>query len=132
VYNVHLDHESQPSREKSSAMLAQRIGERSPKVPVLVTGDFNSGEQNAAVKTMMKPDGAGLRDSFRIKYPEEKNVGTFNSFGKAAPGTEKIDYIFVEPGVVVRDAAIDRRSKEGRFPSDHFAVWANLELPQAK
>jgi len=47
VFNVHLDHQSQPSRERSTALLAERIRARVPATePVVVTGDFNVGEAN--------------------------------------------------------------------------------------
>jgi endonuclease/exonuclease/phosphatase family metal-dependent hydrolase len=49
AYNVHLDHESQPSRERSAELLAARIASRTHPDPVIVTGDFNAGEQNSAM-----------------------------------------------------------------------------------
>ena len=85
-----------------------------------------------ASSTMTDRSGVGLVDSFRVKHPGELVVGTFNSFGKALPGPEKIDYIFVEPATRVIDAGIDRRSKDGRFPSDHFAVWAKIQVSAPK
>jgi endonuclease/exonuclease/phosphatase family metal-dependent hydrolase len=57
-YNTHLDHESQPSREKSTALLLQRVGARVPaSEPAIVTGDFNAGESNAALHVLVGPDG---------------------------------------------------------------------------
>ena len=39
-FNLHLDHQSQPSRERSTELLLQRITARSgPAEPVVVTGD---------------------------------------------------------------------------------------------
>ncbi len=53
VFNVHLDHQSQPSRERSTALLAERIRTRPmPTEPVIVTGDFNVGEDNAALPAL--------------------------------------------------------------------------------
>lgn len=124
LYNVHLDHESQPSRERSAALLAERIASRAHKDPVIVTGDFNAGEENAAVERMRE---AGLVDTFRVAHPEEKEAGTFNNFGKPGGTGEKIDYVLVEKGTRVTGAGIDRRKREGgRFVSDHFAVWARV------
>ena len=46
-FNLHLDHESQPSRDRSTALLRQRIDARAFLTdPVVVTGDFNVGERN--------------------------------------------------------------------------------------
>jgi endonuclease/exonuclease/phosphatase family metal-dependent hydrolase len=60
VFNVHLDHESQPSRERSVQLLATRIrGRAAPGDPVLVTGDFNADEQNPAIRWLLGEDQAG-------------------------------------------------------------------------
>lgn len=50
VYNVHLDHQSEPSRRKSAVLLAERIEHRSVRAPVIVTGDFNCGESSQAIR----------------------------------------------------------------------------------
>jgi endonuclease/exonuclease/phosphatase family metal-dependent hydrolase/ketosteroid isomerase-like protein len=134
-YNVHLDHESQPSREKSAALLLKTIAARADKAaPVVVTGDFNSGEKNPAVEAMRGLGAAreaswpALIDSYRSVHAQETRVGTFNAF-KGEAGGEKIDYVFVTPGIRVLDADIHRERPAGRDLSDHFAVWARLVLP---
>jgi hypothetical protein len=127
-YNVHLDHESQPSRERSAALLRQRIAERRhADEPVIVTGDFNAGERNPAVSAMTAGD--AFIDSFRVKHPDEKVVGTFSAFDLAKTGVEKIDYVVVQPGTEVIRAAIVRTARAGRTPSDHFPVVAHIRLP---
>src|SRR5690606_17079954 len=68
VYNLHLDHRSQPSREKSVALLRQRIEARTPKAPFIVTGDFNAGESNPVIAAMTA--GGFVRDSFRVLHPD--------------------------------------------------------------
>jgi endonuclease/exonuclease/phosphatase family metal-dependent hydrolase len=139
-YNVHLDHESQPSREKSTALLRQRIeARRAPGVPVIVTGDFNAGEQNAALRALIAPPGparpatpaasAPFLDTFRVRHPEATEVGTFSGFTIGQTTGEKIDYVLVEPGTAVLDAAIVRASRDGRYPSDHFPVTARIRFP---
>ena len=132
-YNVHLDHESQPSRERSTLLLAQRIAERRrTDEPVIVTGDFNVGEDNAALPVLLgpRPNGQGpmLIDTFRARHPDEKVVGTFSGFVADATKGPKIDYILVLPGTEVLDAAIVRTSRDGRYPSDHFPVTAKVRL----
>jgi endonuclease/exonuclease/phosphatase family metal-dependent hydrolase len=124
AFNVHLDHESQPSRERSAALLLARIAARDPKAPVVVTGDFNAGEANAAVVAMR----ASLRDSFRVLHPDAAEVGTFTGFTFGRTVGDKIDYVFVEPGIEVLEAAIVRSSRDGRYPSNHFPVVARLRM----
>jgi endonuclease/exonuclease/phosphatase family metal-dependent hydrolase len=124
LYNVHLDHQSQPSREKSVALLLARIGARDPKAPAVVTGDFNAGETNPAAQAML----AGFRDSFRVLHSDATEAGTFNGFKLGQTGGEKIDFVFVEPGTEVLAAEIVRSSRDGRYPSDHFPVTARIRL----
>ncbi|MBX3358079.1 MAG: endonuclease/exonuclease/phosphatase family protein [Phycisphaeraceae bacterium] len=142
VFNTHLDHQSQSSREKGAELIAARIGARGHgEEPVILMGDFNAGEDNAAVALFTrsgKGDGgaAGPRmvDSYRAEHPGETVVGTFNGFGDPGDakttGGAKIDYILVPPPprCVVEGASIDRTNEEGRYPSDHFAVTASLRL----
>jgi len=132
-FNVHLDHISQPSREKSTTLLAQRIAERrTPDEPVIVTGDFNVGEDNPAIATLVGPRAGGLPplmlDTFRVRYPDEKIVGTFSAFKMGEIAGDKIDYILVQPGTEVLAAEIIRTSRDGRYPSDHFPVSARVRL----
>ena len=123
VYNVHLDHQSQPSRERSAALLLQRVAARAPAAPAIVTGDFNAGEQNPAVLAL----GTTLRDSFRVRHP-----GATGSARSPASRREhrrrQIDYVFVSPDVEVLDAAIVRTSRDGRTPSDHLPVTARIRM----
>ena len=126
VYNVHLDHQSQPSREKSAALLRARVEARDPQAPAVVTGDFNAGEKNAAVRSMLA--GTLLRDAFRVRHPDASPAGTFSGFKFGQVDGEKIDYIFVTPEWDVVDAAIVRTARDNHYPSDHFPVTANLRL----
>lgn len=132
VYNVHLDHESQPSRERSAELLATSIARHGAE-PVLVMGDFNSGESNPAYRFLtgsstLAPSAEpspGLRDTYRVVHPADSVVGTFNGFTGERTG-EKIDHILVSAGWTVLDAAIVRTSAAGRYPSDHFPVTAEV------
>jgi endonuclease/exonuclease/phosphatase family metal-dependent hydrolase len=124
AFNVHLDHVSQPAREKSVALLLDRVAARQPTLPVVVLGDFNAGEANPATQAMLRP----FRDSFRMQQPDAKDVGTGNQFKLGTTVGEKIDYIFVEPATEVLSADIIRTSVDGRYPSDHFPVVARIRF----
>jgi len=131
VFNVHLDHQSQPSRERSTTLLAERIRARAnPGEPVVVTGDFNVGENNAALPVLVGGGAPLLVDTFRRLHPDTKGVGTFTGFDASRTTGDKIDYVLVTPGVEVLKAAIVRTAKDGRLPSDHFPVTATLRLPR--
>lgn len=122
LFNVHLDHESQPSREKSAKLLITKIKEKN--LPVILTGDFNCGDENPVVKTILE---SGLVDTYRKLHEKQANEGTFNSF-KGETNSGKIDFIFATKDFQVKQSAIVRTSYEGKFPSDHFPVTAVLKL----
>ncbi len=139
AFNVHLDHVSQPSRERAAVLLAQRLRGREPSDPFVVTGDFNVGEGNSVVtylKGAARLGGGGqwehanpipMVDTFRVRHPDAGDVGTFNGFRGRRAG-EKIDYVFAPAEAKVHDAQILRDKVDGRYPSDHFPVIARLRL----
>ena len=130
-YNLHLDHQSQPSRERSTVLLRARIDTRTVPDPVIVTGDFNVGESNPALATLTLAAGSGLPplvDTFRVLHADAKDAGTFSNFKFGYHGTDKIDYILVQPAAEVIAAEIVRTSKNNRYPSDHFPVTARVRL----
>jgi endonuclease/exonuclease/phosphatase family metal-dependent hydrolase len=133
VYNTHLDHVSQPSREKGARLILERIRGRAHPDPVILTGDFNAGEDNSAIGILRTAPGSGgqgflLLDTFRVLHPDATAVGTFNGFTGRADGP-KIDYVFVSAGVEVLAAEILRTHRDGAYPSDHFPVTARIRLP---
>ncbi len=132
VFNAHLDHVSQPSRERSTAMIAQRVAERHfSSDPAIVMGDFNAGEGNPAILSLLEDTSANLVNAFRLVNPDEQVVGTFNGFRGRDDG-EMIDHVFVTRGLSVLDADIDRTERQGRSPSDHYPVWAVVELADSR
>jgi endonuclease/exonuclease/phosphatase family metal-dependent hydrolase len=127
-FNLHLDHQSQPSRERSTVLLRGRIDTRAVPDPVIVTGDFNVGEANPALATLTGGSGAPFLDTFRVLHPDVKDAGTFSDFKFGFHGTDKIDYVLVQPGTEVMAAEIVRFSRSNRYPSDHFPVTARIRL----
>lgn len=139
-YNLHLDHRSQVSRERSVEFLAGRIQGRKCPEPVIVTGDFNAGEDNPVIlyikgscpltdkdnRKSFNP--VVMADTFRLLHPDAADVGTSNRFVGRRDG-EKIDYIFVSPGIRVLEAKIVHTQRNGRYPSDHFPVTARVVIP---
>jgi len=125
VFNTHLDHESQPSRERSSALILGRIGAAAAGLPVLVMGDFNAGEDNPALTPLRQ---AGFVDTYRVVDTDPAGDGTFGAFRGDSTGA-KIDYILARGGWTVRNADILRRRSGVRDPSDHFPVVARVTFP---
>jgi endonuclease/exonuclease/phosphatase family metal-dependent hydrolase len=123
VFNLHLDHESAPSRERSAWLLADRIRGREYSDPVILMGDFNSGEDQPPVRYLVET--LSLTDTFASVGRESTGVGTYHAFEGRTDGA-RIDHILVTTDWMVQSAGIDRSNEAGRYPSDHFPVFALL------
>jgi endonuclease/exonuclease/phosphatase family metal-dependent hydrolase len=137
VFNTHMDHVSADARLNGAKLIAKHIAERGDDSPFVLTGDFNSGENEEAARFFLfplanqSPVGA-LLDSFRLIHPEAEDINTYHGFDPTKLTGKKIDYILVPQGTDPIAAWIDRRFKQGPpivCPSDHFPVGAIFDLP---
>ena len=141
MFNTHLDHVSQFSRDKSAILLVSRLRDRKHPDPFIVTGDLNTGEDNPVVRYLkgeqplpvanngLSKNPIPLVDTFRVLHPDASDVGTFHSF-KGGRSNAKIDYIFAQPGARVLKAEILHDSKDNHYPSDHFPIMAAIRWPR--
>jgi endonuclease/exonuclease/phosphatase family metal-dependent hydrolase len=135
VFNTHMDHVSGEARSKGARLIARHIADRGDAEPFVLTGDFNSGEDEEAARYFLSPPKEGtsvsplgpLADTFRVLHAADKEFGTFQEFDPKRTLGKKIDYVLVLPGTKVIESWIDRRNKDGRTPSDHFPVGAMIE-----
>lgn len=126
VISVHFDHEGVVSRRESAKLLLRKVAELGGGLPVLCTGDFNAVPESEPIRTML----AGLRDARAVAETVPYGpVGTFNGFKIDAPADDRIDYIFITPGVRIQKYGVLTDSTRGHFPSDHFPVVARVLLP---
>lgn len=143
MFNTHMDHESAEARLNGARLIAKRIAERGDSLPVVVTGDFNSDEGEAAARYFTAPpmEGEGksplgpMLDTFRMVNPEARDSCTFHGWDPTKREGKKIDYILVQPGARTIAAWIDWRFQEGPpvvSPSDHYPVGAVVELAGAR
>ncbi len=134
VYNTHFDHQSQNARIQSALLIARRINNRKHRDPFVLMGDFNADEDNPVILYLKHKSPASVEspirliDTFRSIHPDEKNAGTGGGFEGRADG-KKIDYIFVEADTEVIGAEIIRTNQNGRYPSDHAPVTAEIRFP---
>jgi len=138
VFNTHWDHKNQPSREKAALLLAKRIDDRRKQSePVVLLGDFNAVEGNAAVAYLRgKPVTLagqkqtwthGLVDAFDTLYPAKGNRTTLHFWSGKRDGDRNVDHILVSPGAKL--IAADIFTGKAPWPSDHFPVTAQIVFP---
>jgi endonuclease/exonuclease/phosphatase family metal-dependent hydrolase len=97
---------------------------RLPKnVPFVLTGDFNS-PAGGEVFQLFERDMKDAWSAAPFRFGPE---GTFNSFGAARNAT-RIDWIFLRGGVKPLQVHTSTLSMEGRYPSDHYPVFAVLRF----
>jgi endonuclease/exonuclease/phosphatase family metal-dependent hydrolase len=126
--NTHFDHIGKVARLEAAKMIRESAKKYASR-PVIVTGDFNCSDTSAPYKALF--EGQILTDSFRAKYPtKQPKEGTFNGFKGTDTGA-RIDWVLHNDKFATVDAAVDKTSKDGRYPSDHFPVTAVLKWQPA-
>lgn len=128
LVNTHFDHESENARLRSAAAIMELMDAFSPKLPTILTGDFNapaaaSGAYDALV-------GSGVFDDAWDVAAQKLTpaYGTFPNYKDPVPGGTRIDWILATPDISVRQAAINTFTLDGRYPSDHAPVQALVRL----
>jgi endonuclease/exonuclease/phosphatase family metal-dependent hydrolase len=129
LLNTHLDHEVQESRERSAALILERIGALDAGLPLIATGDFNAPAGCNAVYRMLVEDGP-FTDVWRALGKAEPPLGTYHAFdGVETDGARgRIDWILTRGAVEPLAAEVITYSRGGQYPSDHFPVLARLAL----
>ena len=127
-FNTHFDHRGVLARLEAAKLLRRRVAEALKTCRVIVTGDFNAGDDSEPYRAFFdksEKQPAPVADAFRLVNPARTaNEGTFSGFKVEATTGPRIDWIGVSLDWQVVKAMIDRTAREGRTPSDHFAMEA--------
>lgn len=131
-FNAHLDHVSDMARVHGLAVILrkmQEVWEQDKIRRMVLTGDFNDFPSSPALSSMREAeiaDRVKLMNSYQTSKMDE--IGkTFHGFNGGAAG-EPIDYIFHTETLDLREVIIHRDAFEGRYPSDHYPVSADILL----
>jgi endonuclease/exonuclease/phosphatase family metal-dependent hydrolase len=125
-FNTHFDHRGGQARLESARLLRRRVAEAAKTHRVIVTGDFNAGEESEPYRAFFTGDDL-LADTFRVSNPiRTMDEGTFSGFKAASVQGPRIDWIGVSRDWQVVKAQINRTARDGRTPSDHFPMEAVL------
>lgn len=131
VLNTHFDHVGGVARERSAGLIADWSTERVRQgAHVIVMGDFNAESGSPPIALLADRARSALRESGSASRSGHYGPpGTFNGFRIDAAAAPVIDHIFVSDGIEVLRHATITQHWEGRLPSDHYPVVADLELP---
>jgi endonuclease/exonuclease/phosphatase family metal-dependent hydrolase len=126
VFNAHFDHEGIQARNESSKLVLQKIKEIAKNEPVILTGDLNGNHNSDWYKAIAT---SGLvKDTYsQVKHPYVNN-SSFNGFTKPSSTTGIIDHIFTTPHFQVTRWGLLTDTYQGKYPSDHFPVVADVVL----
>jgi endonuclease/exonuclease/phosphatase family metal-dependent hydrolase len=124
--NAHFDHRSENSRQRSAALVRDRINGFAPGLPVALTGDFNTpAEASVSYDTLV---GGGLTDTWPAAAERRTpSYATFHGYNPLVPNGNRIDWILVR-GAAVQAAGINAFELGGQYPSDHLPVQALITL----
>lgn len=131
--NTHLEWEGVRARQASASLLRAHLDSLDAIEPAILTGDFNDAEGSVTYGNMfsevLDPDGSAALppvDVFRAVFPQaQDDEGTYHGF-TGTSHKKRIDWIVARGPITPVSAAIDRRHFDGRYPSDHFPVVADV------
>ncbi len=121
--NTHLDHISVEAQVNGAKMIMEKAASFGG-LPVVATGDFNVTPDSDCYATMIS---ANMGDA-RTLAPDSDDCYTFHGF-RPEQYRDIIDYVFVDKQTVkpVKFKVINKKIN-GMFYSDHFAVYADVEI----
>lgn len=123
-WNTHFDHQVEEARQKSAALIRERIAQTDPALPLLLVGDFNCTAGRSRAYDILTRE-AGLADTWVIAdRRQNEDLNSFNNFEPARHEGDRIDWILVRRPAAVPEAAVVAYPGSAPFPSDHFPVTA--------
>ncbi|WP_249306246.1 endonuclease/exonuclease/phosphatase family protein [Lederbergia citrea] len=125
--NTHFDHISENARFKGSQLIIERIASLDPVVPIILTGDFNTGVDTEPHQALLKK--GNLIDAWdAADNTTNDHLGSFNGFKDPSGGKERIDWILFSGNIQTASIKIVDDQPNGLFPSDHFPVVAEMRI----
>ncbi len=125
--NTHLDHRSEDARAHAAEKLAIWAEEFMKEGPLIITGDFNADAEKSVPWTTLTKT---LQDSWHIATKRVGPKVTWSAFAPPVADGNRIDWILISPGITSTHCETFTYEEGGRYPSDHFPVYAELTLPR--
>lgn len=129
--NTHFDHVGQQARIESGKLILQKSSQLAQDVPLVLTGDFNVGEESDVYQSITHQPDFPILDTFHASAPHEGITYTWHNFARIpVRQCSKIDFIFASPQVQVLRTFIpaEDRTPDAFLMSDHNPVIATLKF----
>lgn len=129
-FNTHFDHIGKEARKNSAKLIKSYIaglianGTITNKIPILVSGDFNSEPTDEPYKTMINGKDIELSDA----RPAKDFTGTFCGFEVGAMPCKTIDYLFHSSHWKAMDYKVIQDHDGKYYPSDHLPVMVTFTI----
>lgn len=131
LVNTHLHHPPEAIQERVDQIeyLLSWLDQRTPRLPTVVSGDFNSytGEPGVA---LMKSRFRSAYETIHGAEPDKTWPTPVNTYDDSPHGT--LDYIYVSEEFKILDSglAFEKPAEDdpALFPSDHIGIYARLKL----
>lgn len=135
-FNTHFDHRGEEARRQSARLLRERAARLAGEMPFIVTGDFNATSESEPYRILAQAEaieGAGpfLDAQALAPFGHHGPKGTFWGFGETCVPDKRIDFIFVRTGIAVLRYGHLSDTYDGRHPSDHLPVLAEVAIGRA-
>lgn len=127
LFNSHFYWRNKTAKANSGQVLVNKVLEIAGNAPVICTGDFNSDDKTAQIKTISET----LQDAYRITEktptgPYDTNLGGGNFEGNPY---NRIDFIFVSANIKVLDySTLTDKCENGHYPSDHLPIACRINI----
>lgn len=125
-FNAHFDHLGVIARLESVAVVAEKIKEIAPDIPVVFSGDLNDYEGGDMYARVLE---SGLKDT---KYLAETVSGgnvTYHGYSELVEKEAPIDFIFTNEFTSgVESYAVVSEKVDGIYASDHHPVVSTMTM----
>ena len=127
VFNTHLSLRRGDGQIDSMQLILERAGVAPAGSAVILLGDFNNVAEHSDL--WRTATASGLDDAWVIADERIGPTITWSEFGPPEEWRdERVDWILVGGPIEVRSAETVLHNEAGRYPSDHYPVFARLEI----
>lgn len=126
VLNTHFDHVGLTAKKESAKLIVETIKKMTDmnNFPVVLMGDLNAEPDSQVLQILLSKLTDSQNSAEKIIYGPDF---TYNGFLPSINHKRRIDYLLINGLKVMKSATIDDQW-QGKYPSDHFPVIADIKF----